>query len=724
MRTTYFVYALLSMLAFASAINASSVSLTVSWDGGHCSVCENTPNNYACSDGHGNWNNGQNYFFDPIPFGNVLTQVVAIGDGEWGCSGSSSNMELQLQGNHVDFETGYGQCSCSSCDPLVTFNGYVYANNNSFPSYNYGGVNMLQLLAHTGVVCVQDLTLTLFYEPGAPGNDTRDFFFPNATCEDFGGCGLNGTCNENGTACECDTHFGGPNCQCNVPSYHLVTDHPPTMDVDRSGFSAQDMLRLYVNDSAKYYDTNITFTSSLGDDCNYPNSNQQIFWATLFNNETCEYTYIGDIPWVTAWPTCIFDREETTNWITFTGEMNLHHTEKLEDIRDYTLTRTIVNKMPFQVQYPKTVDLHVEQTRVFCFVNVMAAIVHRSFLPLEPFPFGHGSMRLYTSVQWPYRLDGPLVAAALDPSFGLTVVGPVSEDCPDDGNSTCHQWWDFEITPGLDDCELDGDYMFNYTVYCQPSQSGDCPLTGGSVPGSVLMTLDSSYYCPQVIETIDLGGQVSVYGDEALTVPKYSFQKDQWVYVLVETNSELATIVDTRCGVIELALPDNSMVVLYNGSNTPAGDSVSLFVDDDHTGNDNECWFTFETDDGFFGFVDPDDFESISLWVVAEVTYLNTDPLNVDNTHVVLMDIGSSTYDKFANGHTHDELFSVDTVENDQDLRVNTMFAVRDTESGSSTSSGSSSGTDLSNGAIAGIAVACVIVLGGAGLWFYRRNKN
>ena len=39
---------------------------------------------------------------------------------------------------------------------------------------------------------------------------------------------------------------------CSVPSYLLSTDHPPKLDVDRSGFLSKDKLTLMVNVSAKY----------------------------------------------------------------------------------------------------------------------------------------------------------------------------------------------------------------------------------------------------------------------------------------------------------------------------------------------------------------------------------------------------------------------------------------------------------------------------------------
>lgn len=634
---------LVFLFALALAcVYAGSVTQVVNWDGGWCSVCD--PNfytsNYACSNNHGNWNHGKRAFADLVPTGEVVYRVEVTLEGEWDCTEDPfSIVQVSLQDTVLDTQNLYGQCECTLCDTPAT---YVWEDPNGlcFPNYNYRDIsscsNKLQLTVLQNTICLKQATITLYHKAGNPA--TCGELLP--TCTEFGGCGDHGNCTvdfETAEAtCECESEWYGPNCQCNVPSYHLHTDHPPVMDVDRSGFTKingqdyTDTLTLFVNNSVKYYDTTITFKNSLNNTCDFPLAHQGVVWTTSFYEPDCVNTLVGQIPWVVAWPTCVFDRRLEPNWLVFEGEMIVNNKElvgELHHTRPIVVERTIVSRLPFIVRFPRSVNVGCvvgcNGTHVYDNVNIFASITEQIFESGVPVPPGTGHVTLLTSVQYPFRLiDGSLDGDAV--KFSMSVTGVENGDCQDDG-TVCNQYWSFDILPFLGECHLDGDYVFSFNLECQAGvEHGACPLTDNNDQGTIEFTLESEYFCPEIIEDIDLSGALYSYGDEDHTMHSTAFLMNENVYYVATTNSNKATIVETSLAHFELLLWNGDVLVLFDHGNTPVGDAVDFQVITSEHGD--ETYFQYNLNEEYFP-VDVDGNEYMTCNTVVDVTYFNTDPV-------------------------------------------------------------------------------------------------
>lgn len=153
---------------------SQSASVTVYWSSGWCTICGMS---YSCTppySGSGNWNNGIRNFTDPIPAGNVITNVcVNIGQAQCGYS------QMCAKINNVSIACGAppGNCYCGSCWMMSLCKSGPLAN------YNYGGTNTLKLNPN-GVTCVSHATITFTYTPVciqsvAPTSASAS---PNPTC--------------------------------------------------------------------------------------------------------------------------------------------------------------------------------------------------------------------------------------------------------------------------------------------------------------------------------------------------------------------------------------------------------------------------------------------------------------------------------------------------------------------------------------------------------------
>ncbi|MDO9185785.1 MAG: PKD-like domain-containing protein [Bacteroidia bacterium] len=154
--------------------NSQTVSTTVYWSSGWCTLCGTQ---YSCIppySGSGNWNNGIRNFSDPIPAGNVITQTcVTIYQANCGYSSMCATI------NNQNIGCGYppGDCWCGNCWPMTL------CVNGALPGYSYGGTNTLRLNPN-GLTCVAYATITFTYAPvctssGAPSSITAT---PNPTC--------------------------------------------------------------------------------------------------------------------------------------------------------------------------------------------------------------------------------------------------------------------------------------------------------------------------------------------------------------------------------------------------------------------------------------------------------------------------------------------------------------------------------------------------------------
>lgn len=628
---------ILILILFSQLINSTSVSQTMYWWGGWCSICDSSnTGDYSCSVGYPTWNDGFNAFLNQVPPDNIVTQITGSLVGQWGCNFTDNDWNatvlLLVDGVQIPSVTSQpvpGECFCTECDPPIQYSWYN--NGGCFPHYNYNpsrffGGNLVQLQIPWGIVCVESLTLTITYEPGDPTNCLE--YIPDCP----GGCLNGGTCvvdcNANTQQCNCTADYYGPNCQCDIPSYDLTTDHPPVLDVSRSGFLTTDTLYLFVNNSVKYYNTEISFVNQQNTDCDYSYSAGGVTWSYTFYGDTCVNMFEGVIPWADAWPTCLFNRTVTADWITFEGIMIVQNTENLGLLapnRPFELTRTIVSNLPFLVQYPRFIDLN-HYIQVYAPVDVIAAITNQTFEYSANCLPGYGYITLETTVQYPFYLDQPAWIKTSAPGLYPTIIS--NSVCGDNINQICVQNWLFKITP-KNICALTGIYLFNYSIACQPSAGSSCPLDSSTDTGTITMNIESEYFCPQIIQDVDVSGSLESYEDSGHTHHKNGFFLGETIYFEILLNSSKATIINTTVQDFSVILWNSDNKLLYDdGTITAAGLACDLVVvDNTHTPQSAvQAWIQVEINPSVFP-VGLDLNEQVNFQVTVDVTYFDTGPV-------------------------------------------------------------------------------------------------
>ena len=158
------------LLFFNSQKNIFSQSITtvVQYDGaqalGCCTVCGN---DYWCINNFGgcgtNANSDTRNFFDPIPPGNIVTNI-AVSYFSAGCYGNAITAIIGGNTFPVTYEANTG-CLCSN-NPCGLSASSSAAFPCGIPGYNYGGFNPIQLV--TGAdICMDRVELTISYAPAS-----------------------------------------------------------------------------------------------------------------------------------------------------------------------------------------------------------------------------------------------------------------------------------------------------------------------------------------------------------------------------------------------------------------------------------------------------------------------------------------------------------------------------------------------------------------------------
>ncbi|MBW8050318.1 MAG: hypothetical protein FVQ77_08265, partial [Cytophagales bacterium] len=149
---------LLIIFCFPFTGYSQSVSDTVFWTGGWCSLCAGPIGNYqcyACAFGCPVWNSSQRSFSDPVPVGNIVNRVnVTL---YYANCGSSNYITLKLNGIVIDTAFAPGACNCGDCY-TVTFSKTIC----DFPNYIYGGTNYI-ILNSADQFCISMAVITLDY---------------------------------------------------------------------------------------------------------------------------------------------------------------------------------------------------------------------------------------------------------------------------------------------------------------------------------------------------------------------------------------------------------------------------------------------------------------------------------------------------------------------------------------------------------------------------------
>jgi hypothetical protein len=215
-----------------------------------------------------------------------------------------------------------------------------------------------------------------------------------------------------------------------------------------------------------------------------------VIWDRTFIPGDYLYSYEGIIPWTIAWPTCVFNRTEETNWLIFDGEMIINYNENVGYLRDTEIIRYFEHRLWFQVRFPKNIVISTDTLRVYSSVNILASITEQVFESGVPQLPGTAHVKLLTSVQSPFQLTGPISIDGDTSKFAMSINGPI---CLDDG-SVCEQMWDIDIIPKLNECNFDGLNTFNFSIKCNPSNISNCPLDDNTDTGSIQFILQSENF--------------------------------------------------------------------------------------------------------------------------------------------------------------------------------------------------------------------------------------
>ncbi len=151
----------LSVIFSGTAYGDQTIGVDVNYYGGNCRICDNQT--YACSNGHGAWNNGQRTFTDPVGSANYVTQVEFHANGVFGCSGPTSTIEARLNTWLFDTKAASGQCACGSCDSTIGFVSPTY--NAGIPGYVYDGNNTVFMRVASGLTCIARVRVVLHFVP-------------------------------------------------------------------------------------------------------------------------------------------------------------------------------------------------------------------------------------------------------------------------------------------------------------------------------------------------------------------------------------------------------------------------------------------------------------------------------------------------------------------------------------------------------------------------------
>lgn len=614
-------HALLTLAFLVAYACAGTKTVTLDYTGGHCKIC-NSPGNldYACSNGHGNWNGGVRPFDASslsIPPGEVITKVEAEYIGVWGCNGPQVSVSGHLQNKLVGQKTMTGQCACGTCDPVHTMS---QPDLNGWDNFNYNGLNSFQVRTHklgsrTGVACVKKVVLTLHHGIGIqiqPPNPCD-----NHDCGSHGNCTVNQQTNR--PFCDCELYWHGEFCSCFVPSHALITDHSPVLDVAQSGFLTKDTLHLHVNNSAKYYKVHIDFKYEKDNRCDYNQASQSIFWKSHFTQDQCRNQLVAQIPWADAWPNCVFDRRVVANWLEFEGEMILHNKEFVGGVgRLGPIERTRIDRLPFIVRFPRRIEVTGSKV-LYDFPKLYAAIVKQVFETESREP-GTADVELLTSLPKEYYLSLDSYTGPAGHGFGVGGSTHGQGACANQ-STPCEQLWSWKISPDKAMCNINGDYQMKFTVKCRPQYQSTCPL-GTDNKAQVDFTLESSNFCPQIIDDIDLSSTLQCYQDSGLTIEKGNFLEGQTVHFKATLSSQKATIVSTRVETIHSTHWDGTRMELLNlNGNTIKGTALGLQVNNGIGAAVSA--FSYKLGVGVFD-VNDDENDSVFTEAVVGVTYKDT----------------------------------------------------------------------------------------------------
>ena len=242
--------------------------------------------------------------------------------------------------------------------------------------------------------------------------------------------------------------------------------------------------------------------------------------------------------------------------------------------------------------YPKHITL-TNQLTVYSDFNVLASIVNQDF-NITSNNVRIGIVTLLTSVQSPYLLVSPVSISDNNDKFIVNINNNISISAL--FATSYSQYWSLSIIHKLGQCNLDDQYIFNYTVGCHPLYNG-CPIEKNKE--SIVFELTSeefcpSYngcpiennkgsvvfeFCPSLIENIDIFGLMNIYNSSTYLYQKPDFILDQTVFLKFTTQSLEATLTQVTLDNLQIKLWDNtSLILILNGILTSSENMIQLIL--------------------------------------------------------------------------------------------------------------------------------------------------
>jgi hypothetical protein len=371
-------------------------------------------------------------------------------------------------------------------------------------------------------------------------------------------------------------------------------------------------------------------------------------------------------PWATLRPSCgvyLDAASSSSTWAVFRGSLLIDLFEtNLPSIRTRTVTRLVHSVLPFQVRFPKSVSADSDVT-VYSPVNLNSAIIRQFtiLLPNEEVQ-AQSLIRLFTSIQYPFKLTSPTWGARSRNDFDFLETTEAEEllageDCLDNaGDANCEQ--EFKIafeawTPPI--CDFTGVYTLNFVVRCEPGAEANCPLPLNTNTGfkqsdaSVTFSITTEHFCPLVLAEVDIHAALSSYQDGAHGIPKDDFIHDATAYFKATVSSNVATIVECSISTITASenlfySAPNALVDGLNVQDFPRVGGVSP--------HPTESWFDIVLNSDLFP-APPDGHASSEIAVVLNVVFLNTEGRRITqqlgmtlsrNHPVILVDSPTSSH--------------------------------------------------------------------------------
>jgi len=379
---------------------------------------------------------------------------------------------------------------------------------------------------------------------------------------------------------------------CLIVHSDLTTSDPPALVLEQSGFLTIDTLTLTLRVSKRYITAHANMSGAIGDFCSGS------FSVIPDGIAQCTVLVQANIAWGDARSKCgvYLDTSVTGDHLVFRGSVLLDLTEtNLPTIRTRDLSRLVHSVFPFLIRFPTTVSTGHNITAYFP-VTLDAAII-RQFDVRTPAATttAQSSIRLFTSVQYPFLLTLPVWHTAvfattlntfvLQPVVGTTAYLLAGEDCLDSPTDTvCEQEWliEFDAPASPPVCDFSGVFTLNFTVRCEAGADAHCPLPlvadgNHEAPATVVMTINTENFCPQMFADVPATATLASFQDVGLTIPKSDFLQGDTIYFLASADSTKATITSTTVDTVTIDYPTNNHILLYDSA-APSATYVTLGV--------------------------------------------------------------------------------------------------------------------------------------------------